>query len=145
MEDSICFSSASAEGWGVLVVVGFRAVVVVVVKNADGFFLFFLLLLRKNVFEKNVEHRSYHSHIDNILIHLHAVMEEFIRVEFHFAGDDEEANDSFGEIFGREKSVYQPGADGDFEEQERGAMVVLLADCEGGVDDEEPECGKGPK
>lgn len=128
-----------------MLVVGFRVVVVVVVKNADGFFLFFLLLLRKNVFEKNVEHRSYHSHINNILIHLHAVMEEFIRVEFHFAGDDEEANDSFGEIFGREKSVYQPGADGDFEEQEKCAMVVLLADCEGGVDDEEPECGKGPK
>lgn len=125
-------------------VVGFRAVVVVV-KNADGFFFFFLLLLRKNVFEENVEHRSYHSHIDNILIHLHAVMEEFIRVEFHFAGDDEEANDSFGEIFGREKSVYQPGADGDFEEQEKCAMVVLLADGEGGVDDEEPECGKGPR
>lgn len=128
-----------------MLVVGFRVVVVVVVvvRNADGFF--FLLLLRKNVFEKNVEHRSYHSHIDNILIHLHAVMKEFIRVELHFAGDDEEANDSFGEIFGREKSVYQPGADGDFEEQEKCAMVVLLADCEGGVDDEEPECGKGPK
>lgn len=128
-----------------MLVVGFRVVVVVVVvvKNADGFF--FLLLLRKNVFEKNVEHRSYHSHINNVLIHLHTVMEEFIRVEFHFAGDDEEANDSFGEIFGREKSVYQPGADGDFEEQEKCAMVVLLADCEGGVDDEEPECGKGPK
>lgn len=142
MEDQVSFSFASVEGWGVLVVVGFRAVVVVVVKNADGFFL---LLLRKNVFEKNVEHRSYHSHINNILIHLHAVMEEFIRVELHFAGDDEEANDSFGEIFGREKSVYQPGAEGDFGEQEKCAMVVLLADCEGGVDDEEPECGKGPK
>lgn len=128
-----------------MLVVGFRVVVVVVVKNADGFFFFLLLLLRKNVFEKNVEHRGYHSHIDNILIHLYTVMEEFIRVELHFAGDDEEANDSFGEIFGREKSVHQPGADGDFEEQERAAMVVLLADCEGGVDDEEPECGKGPK
>lgn len=57
MEDQVSFSSASAEGWGVLVVVGFRAVVVVVVKNADGFF-FLLLLFRKNVFEKNVEHRS---------------------------------------------------------------------------------------
>lgn len=57
MEDQVSFSFVSVEGRGMLEV-GFRVVVVVVVKNAAGFFFFLLLLLRKNVFEKNVEHRS---------------------------------------------------------------------------------------
>ena len=108
--------------------------------GAEGFGGFVVASLGvEGVFEPEVEDCAQHADVDDVLVDPHAVVEEGAGVEGDFEGQGEEADEGFGEVVGGDECADEGGGGDDFADQRQLVLVQTRGDCQGGVDDEEPE------